>query len=620
MRPSAGAGGTVTPGSSEAVAGWRGAPVRVPLAAALLPAGIALAVVYAVPLASLVVDSLKVGGHLSLERYLRLLETPVFATVVWRTLRISALVTVLCGLLGYPLAYALVRLPARFAAPLLLLVTVPFFTSVLIRSYAWVVILGQNGLVNRVLLWSGLTSEPLRLVHNELGVFIGMVQIQLPLMVLPVYSIMRRIDRSLVAAARSLGAPPASAFWNVFVPLSAPGVAAGASLVFVSCLGFYVTPALLGGPGEYLIAQSIDARVTTLVDFGSAAAQATVLLAAVVGLMLALRGPLGLSLQVSDERGDVHPGGARLGGRLRVVAGMCRRLRRPEALEAVWGGASSLVADLISAVRKPVLAVLASLTLLLLVLPMVVVVPLAFSDAPYLTFPPPGYSLRWFVSYLRDRAWTDATGFSLLVSVLSAGAATALGTLAAFPLVRVRVRASSLVYLLYVSPMIVPHMVIAVALFFVMAPAGLVGHPLGFVSAYTVLGVPYVLIVMTAALRRFDRSLEQAAASLGASPARVTASVTLPLLRTAIGTAFLFAFLAAFDDVVVALFLSSPEAVTLPIRMWEDIRQEISPRIAAVAVLFFGIMVCLVFVPRLVRRLRTPRGAPQRTVGEGTPA
>lgn len=578
---------------------------RVPLAMALLPAGLVLAVIYIFPLARLVADSLAVNDQLSFERYIGLLETRVFSSVVLRTLGTSALVTGSCLLLGYPLAYALARLPSRFARPLLLVVTVPFFTSVLIRSYAWVAILSNNGLLNRFLMAIGLTGEPLRLVHNEIGTLIGMIQIQIPLMILPVYSVMRRIERSLVLAAQSLGAPPASAFWHVFAPLSTPGVTAGVSLVFVTCLGFFVTPALLGGPGEYLIAQSIEVRVTTLADFGTAAAQATVLLVAVVGLMLAFRGPLGLSLRAPGQESSLHlqPGLGRTAPRIvERVGTSLRRLRWGAPLEAVSASVASQFARLVSAVRTPVLALLAGVTLLYLILPMAVVVPLAFSDAPYLTFPPPGYSLRWFASYLRDAAWLESTGFSLLVASLSAGFATTLGTLAAFSLVRSKVPASSLIYLLYVSPLIVPHMVIAVALFFVMAPAGLVGNPIGFVGAYIMLGLPYVLVVMTAALRRFDRSIEQAAASLGASPVRLTLSITLPLLRPAIASSFLFAFLAAFDDVVVALFLSAPDAVTLPIRMWEDIRLEISPKIAAVSVLFLTTAVIAVFVSAVSRR------------------
>ena len=140
----------------------------------------------------------------------------------------------------------------------------PFFTSILIRSYAWVAILGNRGLINRALMAIGVTDAPLRLVFNETGTLIGMVQIQLPLMVLTLYAVMLRIDRTLLRAAHNLGADPFTAFRTVFLPLSRAGLVAGVSLVFTSCLGFYTTPAMLGGPGEYVVTQAVEARVTAI--------------------------------------------------------------------------------------------------------------------------------------------------------------------------------------------------------------------------------------------------------------------------------------------------------------------------------------------------------------------
>lgn len=582
---------------------------RVSPALALLPAGGVVGVLFVYPLTRLVLDSITVGDGLGLQRYTELLGSAVFWSIAWRTVRTSLIVTGLCLVFGFPVAYALSRLPSRWATPLLLVVTLPFFVSVLIRSYAWLVILGPNGPINRMLVAVGLSESGIRLVHNEIGALIGMVHIQLPLMILPIYSVMRRVNRALVLAAQSLGAPPASAFWHVFVPLSSPGVTAGASLVFVTCLGFFITPALLGGPGDYLIAQAIEVRVNTFVDFGAAAAYATILLLAALGLMFALRGPLGLHLyeqaeaQRPEARTEPNAGphswwGARLHG-LRPWS-----IRRGPQV-CTWRRLSLFL----SACRKPVVALASGTTLAFLLLPLGVIVPLAFSDAPYLTFPPDRYSLRWFSSYFGDPAWMEATRFSLYLAASSALFASAIGTLAALSLVRTPIRVGSLVHLLYMSPLIVPHMVVAVALFFFMAALGLIGHPLGFIGAYVMFGIPYVLVVMTAALRRFDQALEHAAASLGASPLRTFMTVTLPLLAPAIASAFLFAFLAAFDDLVVALFLSAPGAVTLPIRMWEDIRLEISPRLAAVSVLLMTANAGLFLAVAAYTKGKTWRGA-----------
>jgi putative spermidine/putrescine transport system permease protein len=413
-----------------------------------------------------------------------------------------------------------------------------------------------------------------------------MVQIQLPLMIFPLYSVMRNIDRSLALAAQSMGARPGKAFWDVFRPLSMPGVAAGCSLVFVTSLGFFVTPALLGGPNQYLIAQSIEARMTGIVDFNAATAQATVLLLSVVGLMYVLRGPLGLSMDAPQIGRQPYRHRPHWAAPVRDLGYELIERWRGMWLRAGHADGIQKTVDLLSRFWGPALTTLSMVTLVYLVAPMAVVALLAFSGAPYLTFPPPSYSIRWFVAYLSDPDWTQSTVMSLWVATLVASFATALGTLAAFPLVRARRRGSDFLYLLYVSPLVVPHMIIAVALFLILAPAGLIGNPFAFVAAYTVLGLPYGVVIMTAALRAFDPTLEPAAASLGASPARVLWSIVLPLLRPAVASAFLFAFLMAFDDVVVALFLSGPGAVTLAVRMWEDIRLEISPKIAAVSILF----------------------------------
>ena len=560
------------------------------LGLALVPAIAIVFVAFVIPIARLIFDSLAMDGQLSGENYAHLVTTPTFGRVVWRTLYTSILVTLVSAAIGYPLAYTLWRLPGRFAAPLLIVVTIPYFTSILIRSYAWVVILGTEGLVNTLLTQLGLAAEPLRLVHNEIGLYVGMVQIQLPVFVLPAYAVMRQIDPATLRAARSLGASPASTFWHVFRPLSMPGAAAGVSLVFVTSLGFYVTPLLLGGAGDYLIAQSIDARVSRLQDFGAGAAQATVLLLAVLTLMYLLRRSLGLAtVAATMERPLAQPvasGGWRLLPRRRGP-----QLRSWRRLVRIRASTARVLEAIANAARWPVLALVSASALVYLAAPLVVVFFLAFSDAPYLTFPPPGYSLRWFAAYLSDTQWINSTVFSLAVGVSSAAIATVVGTMAAFPLVRSRLVGSDIARLLFMAPLIVPTMIVAVGAFFVLIPFRLIGNPMAFVLVYAALGIPYAVVVMTAMLQSFDRSLEQAASSLGAGPLRVARSITLRLLRPGMAAAFLFAFLVGFDDVVIAMYLGGPDSVTLPIRMWQDIRLEISPKIAAVGVLFFSVTI-----------------------------
>lgn len=584
---------------------------RFPLTVALLPAAILLTVVFVYPLGRLIAGALVVDGNLSLARYGDLLETPVFSTVFWRTLQGSASVTALCLLLGYPLAYMLNRLPPRLAGVLLVMVLVPFFSSVLIRSYAWAVILADNGLVNSALIKTGITTKPIQLVYNTIGSYVGMVQIMLPLMILPIFSVMRRVDRSLVLAAQSLGASPVGAFWHVFRPLAMPGVAAGSSLVFLLSLGFFVTPALLGGPGEYWLAQLITVRVFNLGDFAEAAAQASVLLLVVLAIMLVFRRALGLSPESSAELPHRPPAvHSRFRSLLRGALWRLGHDGRALAPTGVKTAAANTVQKLDSVVvrlRIPLLTLICIITLLYLIAPQFVIVLLAFSNADFLTFPPPGYSVRWFESYLTDHAFLASTWLSVVLAGVSAALATVMGAMAAFPLVRARGRALTMIHLLFMSPLIVPQIVFAVAYFFVVAPLDLIGNPIGFVAPYAVLGLPYAVVVMTAVLQRFDRSLEYAAASLGASPVRVFWFVVFPLLRPAILASFVFAFLVAFDDVIIALFLSSADTVTLSVRMWQDIVYELTPKIAAISVCLLAVTIFAVLVAPFRRATWTPR-------------
>ena len=181
----------------------------------------------------------------------------VFISVFLRTFWISAVVAALCALLGYPVAYLLSNLPESVAQSLLVLVLLPFWTSVLVRTTAWMVLLQDQGLVNGMLLDSASLSEPLQLIYNRAGVYIAMTHVLLPYFVLPLYAVMKRIPPTTTRAALSLGATPAPAFWRVYFPQTLPGVGRRCLLVFVLALGYYITPALVGGAGDQMISYFI---------------------------------------------------------------------------------------------------------------------------------------------------------------------------------------------------------------------------------------------------------------------------------------------------------------------------------------------------------------------------
>lgn len=208
----------------------------------------------------------------------------VFGGILARTFGISAVVTLWCLALGYPLAYWLTTLPPRRANVLMILVLVPFWTSILVRVAAWIVLLQSAGLVNRALMGLGVIEQPLALLFNRTGVVIAMVHILLPFMILPLYSVMKSVPPTYLRAAVSLGSSPLAAFVRVYVPQTYPGIGAGALLVFILAIGYYVTPALLGGADDQMLSYYIAQYTNVNVNWGMAAALGALLLAATLVL------------------------------------------------------------------------------------------------------------------------------------------------------------------------------------------------------------------------------------------------------------------------------------------------------------------------------------------------
>jgi len=225
----------------------------------------------------------------SLASYARLGSSPVYLKVFVNTFVISVTVTLIALLLGYPLAFLLATARRQAAGLMLVAIVLPLWTSVLVRTYAWMVLLGRRGLLNEGLQTLKLTDAPLPLLYNRLGVTIGMVHVLLPFMVLPIYSVMKGIDVDLLKAAQNLGANRRQAFLRVYLPLSFPGLATGCLVVFVTALGFFVTPALLGGRGDTMIAMLIDVQVSQLLDWGLGSALAVVLFAVTAAILWAVQ-------------------------------------------------------------------------------------------------------------------------------------------------------------------------------------------------------------------------------------------------------------------------------------------------------------------------------------------
>ena len=253
------------------------------LAAPLL---ILLAVFYLYPLISLFPESLINEGRFSWEHYAHFFRVPLYGFILLRTIRIAVYVTIVCFLIGYPVAYFLADLKSpKLVNILMICVLLPFFTSILVRSYAWIVLFQTKGLINSALLSLGLIKAPLSILYTETAVIIGMVHILMPFMILPVYSVLKNMDRNLLRAARNLGAGALMAFVKVTFPLSLPGVGAGVMFTFILSLGFFITPALLGGPKTLMISTLIEQQINRVLNWGFAGAISVILLLATIILV-----------------------------------------------------------------------------------------------------------------------------------------------------------------------------------------------------------------------------------------------------------------------------------------------------------------------------------------------
>lgn len=226
------------------------------------------------------------NGSFSFENFERLWTSPVYALVFRMTFLVSIYTTLLVALIGYPLTYFIVQLPPRVQSIALVCVIIPMWTAVLVRTYAWLVLLQEKGVINTTLLDLGIIKEPLDIAFNLTAVLIGMVHIMLPFLVMPLYASMKAIDTDLMAAASNLGASPSRAFRDVYIPLSMPGFLAGCMMVFVLCLGFFVTPAVLGGGKVIMVAMRIESNVNFYGNWGAAASLGVTLFVVTMSVLL----------------------------------------------------------------------------------------------------------------------------------------------------------------------------------------------------------------------------------------------------------------------------------------------------------------------------------------------
>jgi ABC-type spermidine/putrescine transport system permease subunit II len=417
----------------------------------------------------------------------------------------------------------------------------------------------------------------------------------MPLAVLTMLSVMENIDRRLPSAASTLGARPGTVFWRVYFPLSLPGVAAGALMVFVTSIGFFITPTLLGGRHETMITQLIIDQVMQALNWGFAGAISVLLLAVVLVVFFVYDRMVGLSTMAG---GDEAKAGKRRGGWTRALG---------EKVLGALGSATDLLLRALPRSKREqgdgaVLRVFVFLLVLFLAAPALLMIPISFDSASGLAWPPKGFSLQWYQQIWDSPLWMQAITRSMLVGIGAGLLSMLIGTPAAFLLVRGGMRGKSAMLAFVLAPIVVPRMILAVGVFYFFARIGLVGSSVGLTIAHTVVAVPYVVITMMAVLRNYDTRLDLAAYSLGARPWATLRRVTFPILGAGLLSSFLFAFATSFDELTIALFTSGGLSTTLPKQFWDEITMQISPVIAAVSTCLFLFIAALIWVAERMRR------------------
>lgn len=539
-----------------------------------LPSVAIVFVVFGLPIVLLFLTSLNAPSF-TLSNYRAFFAQPANLRVLVQTIEMSGVTTALCVLLGYPTAYLIASAPRQLRTALIILVAIPYLTSLLARTYAWIMILGDRGLINNFLMDYHFISSPAQLIYNRTAVYIGMMHIMLPTMILPLVSVMLGIDRSLMTAARSMGARPMTAFWRVYFPLSLPGLRSGSLLVLVLSLGFYITPAALGGLRDVMLSTFIAAQVANSFNMARVAAAAFVLLA-VAAVVLSI---VGLDLAGGEGVAVKRPG-----GRLNIFRRTTRLYNEFTASYRAKRWAEHLYRSGESD-RLTRLVGIAFVTCVLafLLFPGIVVIVMSFSPSTFMEFPPSSLSLQWYRAFFSDPSWNGALITSVKIGLAVTLLSSIAGTLAAYGLNRASGRVRRLLTMLLLMPITFPVIVVGIAAYLGLVRIGLLGTGAGLVLAHSLGGIAYVVVIVSATLANFDRRLEMAAKSMKAGPIRTFRRVTIPLIMPGIIGGAVFAFIHSFDELVVSSLVSGLSIRTLPLKMWENIRHEIDPTIAAVA-------------------------------------
>ncbi len=474
----------------------------------------------------------------------RLSYNPQYLWIIARTVWLAALATIISALLSFPVAYFIAGQKASMKATLIYLVTLPFWVSMIVRVYAWLLILGNDGVVETSLKGVGLVTEMDGLLFNDGATLLGLVYSYIPLMILPVYASVEKLDRAYIEAAHDLYASRWITLRRVILPLTAPGLAAGAILVFVPCLGAVLEPTLLGGGKFIMMGSLIQTQFGTARNwpFGSAIAIVLMLLVMIVLIVNARRA------------------GAPLG-----AAGMSRKPN--------------------DVARYPGAGLVTGLFFIYLYLPIAVVILYSFNENRLISVWT-GFSLKWYASALANRNLVDALQTSLIVASIATVIATSVALMAALVLaspkpVRYRKLSETVVNL----PLLLPEIVVAVAVLILFSQLG-VSHGLTrLIIAHSAFCIPFAFLPIRARLQGLEPAYDEAARDLYASGWTAFRRVTLPLILPGVFAGAMLAFVMSLDDFITSNMLSAGGTTTLPVYIFGLIKIGTTPELNAISTL-----------------------------------
>jgi len=574
----------------------------------IYPAVLFLLLLFVYPTALLVgLSASDVDGKISVDHYARLFEGDLYTKVLLITLKVALWTTAFAIIAGYPVAYLLANVKSSLRNTLIIWVLLPFWTSFLVRTFAWLVLLGRKGAINDLLILLGIIDYPIKIIYNFTGVMIGMVHALMPLCVLTMLAVMENIDTNLTKAAGTLGARRGQAFWRIYFPLSLPGVAAGGLLIFVTSLGFFITPALLGSARETMIVQLIMFQIDSMLNWGFAGAISMLLLVTVLVIFFLYDRWLGLSTLSGGTSGKAVDTGTKRkeGLGTRVGVGVLN------AVGSTCAGFGALYDKFVK--RDPArrrtdysqrsLWFVAGLVIFFLAAPTFFIVPVSFTEEGFLSWPPKGFSLQWYEALVAELSpYPAAFGRSVIIALFAGFFAMLVGVPAAFMLVRKQFFGKGAVFAFLVSPIITPHIILAISLFYLFAKLHLIGTYLGLILGHTVVTMPYVIVTVMAVIKNYDLRLDQAAWTLGAGKLQTLRFVTFPIIKGGLIAAFMFAFIISFDELTMAIYLTGGEFATLPKQMWVDAVMRVNPTLAAVSTVMLVFMSAIILVSEYLRR------------------